>query len=56
MKKIVKETKSEKWNVKFEFQETQYTLLIDGVEEQEIEQIIQNLYFQMHLNNIQKKL
>ena len=42
-KYIVEETKDEKWNVKFEFQEVQYTLLISGVEEIEVEKIVENL-------------
>lgn len=39
------ESKEEKWNIKFEYQDVQYTLLINGVSEQEVEKIIENLHF-----------
>lgn len=39
------ETQEEKWNISFEYQEVQYTLLINGISEDEVEKIIENLYF-----------
>lgn len=40
----VEETKGEKWEVKFEFREVQYSLLISGVKESEVEKIVENLH------------
>ena len=42
---MVEETKDEKWNVKFEFEEVKYTLLISGIKEAEIETIIEEIHF-----------
>lgn len=39
------ETKEEKWNVNFEYKEVKYTLLINGLSEEEVGKIIENLYF-----------
>lgn len=42
---LVEETGAKKWNIKFAYQDVQYTLVISGLEENEVEKIMQNLYF-----------
>ena len=44
-KYLIEETKAERWNVKFEFQDVQYTILINGISEEKVEKIVKNLYF-----------
>lgn len=39
------ETKEEKWNIKFEHQDVQYALLINGISQEDVDKIIENLHF-----------
>ncbi len=42
---VVEGSTIQKWKVTFEYQEVQYSLLLMGIEEKEVEKIIDNLYF-----------
>ena len=44
-KLLVKESKEFKWQVFFDYKEVRYVLLLSGMDEEEIEQIIDNFYF-----------
>ena len=43
-KYLVEENGTERWNVKFEYQDVLYTLLISGLNRNEVEYIVENLY------------
>ena len=41
----VEETKTIRWVVDFVFKDAQYTIMFSGINEKEVEQTVENLYF-----------
>ena len=42
---FIEENKTLRWNIKFEHKDIQYALIISGLQETEVQKIVDNLYF-----------